>query len=67
MSPSCTLNDASLLKGCEKESETKRICFQEGPELYADYQFLWSCTSVLGKKVKGFLSLSLRKDVELGR
>lgn len=40
MSPNCTLNDASLLKGCEKESETKRICFQEGPELYADYQFL---------------------------
>lgn len=30
------------------------------------YQFLWSCTSVLGKKVKGFLSLSLRKHFELG-
>ena len=30
------------------------------------YQFLWSCTSVLGKKVKGFLSLSLKKAFRVG-
>lgn len=54
MSPNCTLNDASLLEGCESESLTKRICFQEEPGLFTDYQFLWSCTSALGKKVKGF-------------